>query len=148
MTAAWSTLAPMQRLLVILEGMTSSGLQSASIGVPEWPETLVAAYVTLGGQVLSNKTTGGQMQRTLSYRVVFVYATGSAEATAEITVAALIDGLLDAIYADRTLANTMESVEFDASEADRPLYALITGQEFREWPVQIRGTQRKTYATH
>jgi hypothetical protein len=148
MTVAWSTLAPMQHLLSLLNGLTVSGLQSATIGVPEWPSTQVAAYLTIGGQTFVEKTAGGQIQRTMDYRVVFVYATGSAEDTAETTVAALIDALLDAIYADRTLGSTIERVDVDATEASQPQYALITGQEFREWPLRVTGTQRKTYPVH
>lgn len=142
-TAPWSTAGPLSQLVTIVTGLT--GVQQVYTGIPESVEKRLCAFVTLGGQDIANKTTGGLMQRMQSYRVVFVYAVEEAEAGAELAVAAVIDLLLDALFADRTLNGTLEQMEVDATEADRPEYARVAGVDYRQYPITIRGVQRKTY---
>jgi len=146
MPAAWSTVGPLNALVTLLGTLSGSGLQTVYTGVPESFSHQVSAYVTAGAQEISNKTTGGLMQREQSYRVVFAYAVDKAEATAETTVCALIDAFVNAVFADRTLGGTLEALVVDASGADDPVYIRVSGEEIRSYVVVIRGTQRKTFS--
>jgi hypothetical protein len=143
MPAPWSTPGPFTALATLVAGLI--GVQWSQVGVPESVPAQVGAYLTLGGQQVDNKATGGLMQRRLSYRVVFCYALDGAETTAETTIAALIDAFIAAIFADRTLGGTLESLDVDASEADQPRYVGVAGAEFREYPLRITGVQRSTF---
>lgn len=144
MPVAWSTAAPLNRLLTILQGL--SGLQSAQIGVPESFDRRVTAYVTVAAQDIDNKSTGGQMQRIQAYRVAFCFALDGAEASAEAAIADLLDAFMDAIFTDRTLGSTLERVEVNATEADDPVYVRVSGEEIRQYVLYVRGSQRKTYS--
>lgn len=145
MPAPWSTVAPLNALVTLLGTLTGSGLQKVYTGVPESFSNQVCAYVTAGAQRIDNKATGGLMQRLQAYRVVLTYAVDGAEATAETTLCAVVDAFTDALFADRTLGGTLESMEFDAEEAGEPLYVRVSGEEIRMFPFTIRGAQRKTY---
>ena len=143
MTAPWSTSGPLNRLVTLVTALT--GIQHVYIGVPEKPANQVCAYITIGGQTVIEKTTGGQAQRTVGYRVVFVYALDGNESAAELIVADAIDAFMSALLADRTVGGTLERIMIDATEADRPQYALMSGEEFRQYPITIRGDQRNVY---
>lgn len=145
MTAAWDTHAPLAQLVTILTGLTSVGLGTVYMGVPAQPDKRVCAYVTIGGQEYIEKATGGLAQRTIAYRVVFTYAVSDDEQAAENALGPIIDAFVNAILADRTLGGTLERLEIDATEADRPQYALMTGDEFRQYPMTIRGDQRQVF---
>jgi hypothetical protein len=143
MPVPFSTSAPLNRLVTLVSGL-ASGL-AVSIGVPESFSNQVSAYITIGGQTGINKATGGLIQRTLAYRVVFGYAVDGAESTAETTLATLVDAFMSAVYADQTLGGTLERVEVDASEADQPRYQLWSGSENREYPIRVSGAQRAVF---
>lgn len=143
MTAPWSTSGPLTQLVTILGGL--SGLQSVHTGVPESFSHQVSAYVTAGAQLVDNKASGGLMQRMLAYRVALCYAVDGAEATAETTLCGLIDAFTDALFTDRTLGGTLESMEFDATDAADPIYVKVSGEEIRMYVMTIKGVQRKTF---
>jgi hypothetical protein len=145
MPAPWSTAGPLSALATLLGTLTTAGLQEVFVGVPESFGRQVSSYVTLGEQVIINKTTGGGMQRRMAYRVVIGYMVDGAEATAEATVAAILDAFLDAIFDDRTLGGTLEQIEVDASEAAQPRYVGVAGSIAREYPIRITGVQRKAF---
>lgn len=144
MAAPWSTPAPLARLVTILTAL--SGVQKVQVGVPETFDRQVTAYVTVAAQDVDNKASGGLMQRVLAYRVVLCYALDDHEETAEATLAAALDGLVDALFADRTLAGTLDRLEVNALDADEPVYVRVSGQEIRQYVLYVRGTQQKTYA--
>lgn len=146
MPAPWSTLAPMQALKTLVDGL--AGVQWSQHGVPDKVSAQVGAYLTLGGQEIDNKTTGGHMQRMQAYRVTFCYALDGSEETAETTLAAVIDAFISAVLSDRTLSGTLEQLAIDASGADQPRYADIVGSENREYPIRIVGAQRATFPVH
>lgn len=145
MTAPWSTVGPLNALVTLLGTLSVSGLQDVKIGVPESFSKQVSAYVTAGAQRIDNKTTGGLMQREQAYRLVLCYAVDGAEETAETTLCALVDALTDALFADRTLGGTLERMEFDAEDAGEPIYIKASGEEIRQFPITIKGVQRKTF---
>lgn len=146
MPAPWSTLGPLTNLKTLVEGL--DGVQWTQFGVPNDPPAQVGAFLTLGGQQIDNKATGGLMQRLQTYRVTFCYALDGAEETAETTLAGVIDAFIAAVLADRTLGGTLEALAIDASEADTPRYADIVGAETREYPIRIVGQQRNTFPVH
>lgn len=143
MPAPWSTPGPFAALETLVSGL--DGVQWTQVGVPESVPAQIGAYLTVGGQRPGNKTTGGLMQRDMSYRIVFCYAIDGAEQTAETTIAGLIDAFIAAIFADRTLGGTLESLSVDASEADQPRYVDIVGANYREYPIRVTGQQRQVF---
>jgi hypothetical protein len=143
-----STLAPLNRLVAVLQGL--SGLQQVYVGVPESIGPQVAAYVALAGQSVSNETID-LAQREARYFVAFAYAVAGAEATAETTIAGLIDAFQTALFAERDSGMNagagplVDSVGWDFSLGDRPDYQPIAGQEFRVWPCLVTVTQHAAY---
>jgi len=139
---AFSAKSPLQRLKTILSGLT--GVQAAYEGVPESLPYAVSAYVTLGGQDPKD-IAGGLRSRWANYRVTFAYRVGGAELTAEEALADILDLFEAALYADRTLAGTVESLEADWSGADEPRYVPVVGVEYREFPVMVKVKQQRNY---
>lgn len=139
---AFNTKSPLGALVTLVTGLV--GVQAVYKGVPESISHRVSAYVTLGGQRPYDKA-AGLRGREMSYRISFVYRVAGAEATAEDAVADLIDALEAALYADRTLGGTVESLEASFSAADEPRYVPVAGQEFREYPVLVAVKQTRNY---
>lgn len=146
MPAAWDSKAPLDYIVGLLDSI--SEIQTVHVGVPLSLTSQVSAYVTMGGHTLKVRLTGGQAQRVIVYRAVIGYAVEGAEDTAEDTLCAAVDAFENLILADLTMGHTLESVEFDASEADTPRYVAVAGSDYREWPIRIAGIQRTNYNTH
>ncbi len=134
--------AVLTQLKTVVSGL--AGLQAVYVGVPQSLGERVSAYITLGGQRPSDKA-GGLRQRPMNYRIVFAYRVGGDVESAELAVAALVDALEAALYADRSLGGTVESLEADFSAADEPRYVAVAGMEFREYPVVVTVKQSRTY---
>lgn len=130
------------KLKTIVSGLT--GVQAVYVGVPLSLSHKVCAYITLGGQRPFDKA-GGLRQREQRYRITFAYRVAGAEATAEGTIADLLDALEAALYVDRTLGGTVQSLEADFSAADDPQYADFAAQEFRRYPVVVTVKQSRNY---
>lgn len=143
MTAAWDTEAPLLQLQTI--GNAIPDLTAVFLGVPKTLPATVCAFISLGGQKTYEKAVNGLLQRDLNYRFTVGYRTDGAPADAEATVARVVDVLVSALYADRTVGNTLERMSVDATAADQPRYTQIGGQEFRQFPVLVMGVQRKTF---
>jgi hypothetical protein len=145
---ALNTAAPLARLVAVLEALP--GLQTVYVGVPESIGPQVAAYVALAGQSLSNET-NDLAQREARYFVAFAYAVAGAEATAETTIAGLVDAFQAALLAERDSGMNggggpvVDSLGWDFSLGDRPDYQPIAGQEFRVWPCLVTVTQHASY---
>ena len=139
---AFNCKAPLQALKTLVEGL--AGMQDVLEGVPQSLAYRVSAYITVGGQQPKDSA-GGLRSRWASYRVTFAYRVGGAETTAEEAIADLLDALEAALYADRTLSGTVESLEADWSAADEPRYVPVAGSEFREYPVMVRVKQSRNY---
>jgi hypothetical protein len=142
---SFNTLAPAQRLLAILGGL--SGLHGAQIGAPEKVDSRVTAYISMGSQQPTRKAQG-LVQRQGRYFVMFAYRVDGNEGAAETTLMGLVDAFLMALYADLTLAGTCKSIEIDIGLADEPYYRLTNGQEYREYPVVIAATQQANYTVN
>jgi hypothetical protein len=125
---------------------TLAGVQRTYEGVPESLSHAQAAYVALGGQDLTEKTTG-QFQRQARYLVVFTSRVKGNEQSAERWIAGVIDTLIAVWKADRTLGGTCTSSRLDLTPADTPLYAAFAGQEHRLWPLMVIADQRDTFPT-
>ena len=139
---AFNTKGVLTQLETIVSGL--AGVQATYIGVPQSLGNAVCAYITLGGQRPFDKA-GGLRQREMQYRVVFAYRVAGDVATAEETIADLLDALETALYADRTLGGTVESLEADFSAASEPRYVATAGMEFREYPVAVIVKQSRNY---
>jgi len=139
---SFDTKGPLQALKTLVEGL--AGIQAASEGVPQSLSYRVSAYITIGGQQPKD-TAGGLRSRWANYRITFAYRVGGAEDTAEEAIADLLDALETALYQDRTLGGTVESLEADWSAADDPRYAPVAGSEFREYPVMVSVKQSRNY---
>lgn len=139
---AFDSKAPLNRLITVLTSLP--GIQAVYKGVPESIGNKVCAYVTLGGQRSFDKSSGLR-QREMRYRITLAYRVAGAEADAEDKVAELLDALESALYADRTLNGTVESLEADFSMADEPRYAPVAGVEYREYPIVVTVKQSRTY---
>lgn len=139
---AFNTKTVLAKLETIVRGL--SGVQATYIGVPQSIGERVCAYITLGGQRPFDKA-AGLRQREMQYRVVFSYRVGGDAQSAEESIADLLDALEAALYTDRALGGTVESLEADFSMASDPRYVATAGMEFREYPVVITVKQSRTY---
>ena len=129
-------------LVTVLEGL--SGMGDVQIGAPESMSTRVSAYVTLGSQQGTRKTTG-TTQRETRFFVMLAYRVDGAESTAETTLMSLADAFMVAIDADKTLGGVVVDAVANSQAADEPDYQLRAGKEFREYPIMVIVTQRGTY---
>lgn len=139
---AFDSAAVAGALVDVLEGL--SGMGAVQIGAPESVGTRVSAYVTMGGQEVLRKATG-VIQRQGRFYCMLVYRVDGAEATAETTLMGLVDAFLQALFADLTLAGTVQALEVTSAAADEPEYQLRAGKEYREYPVIVTVVQRDSY---
>lgn len=139
---AFDTKAPLAALVALVNSLAS--MQLAGKGVPESPSRQVTASVTVGGQRPFDKA-AGLRAREQHYLIIFRYRLDGDEGAAEDAIADLIDQLEAALYADRKLGGTVESLEADFSAADDPRYVPVAGQEFREYPIVVTVRQQRTY---
>ncbi|RJQ04819.1 MAG: hypothetical protein C4551_10090 [Bacillota bacterium] len=139
---AYDPKAVLDQLETLVSGLAS--MQDVQIGVPGSLSNQVSAYVTLGGLNPKDKAAG---LRSLwqNFLITFGYRTDGNVSTAERTLADLLKELEQALFDDRTLAGTVESLEADFSGADDPQYVPIAGQEFRRYPVLVRVKQSRNY---
>lgn len=124
------------------------GMQAAILGVPLTVPARVFAYVTLGRQVVADKTTGGFLQKEGRIRVTFGYRVSGDVATAEADMAAAIDAFHASFYTARrtNLGGTVASLkELDDSAAAAAEYEIVRAEEFRRYPVDIVFTQQANY---
>lgn len=142
---SFNNTAVLNRLQTILTGL--SGMGAAQIGAPEAVGPRVMSYVTMGSQSTTRKATG-VIQRETRFFVMFAYRVDAAEATAETTLAGLVDAFLVALHADLTLAGTVEALETNSLAADEPEYQLRAGKEYREYPVVLTTVQRDSYTVN
>ncbi len=116
-------------------------------GVPESVETDVSAYIVLAGSPPVVNDTTSVVRRELSFRISFLYRVSGEEADVERSLMLAVDDFIMRFYDDRTLGDTWEGhIELDLSEADTPDYRAMAGQEFRQYPVIVRGVQRANTA--
>lgn len=121
-----------------------SGIQAVYVGVPESVGSQVVAYVTVGGQDAPLRATGGFLRQRIRFVVTFAYHVAGAEATAEQTIAALIDALKRSVWDDPTLGGAVLSAEVDLAIADQPEYMDWAEQEFRRYPLVVSVEQAET----
>lgn len=138
----FDTKAPLGALVTLVGGL--AGVQRVVRGVPESLSHAVCAYVTLGGQRPYDKASRLRA-RDMTYRITLAYRVRGDEGSAEDAIADLLDALEDALYADRTLGGTVESLEANFSAADDPRYVPVAGQEYREYPVLVTVKQQRNY---
>ena len=130
------------QLKTVLEGL--SGMGVVQIGAPASIGPQVGAYVTMGSQEWTRKTTGTTRRQTRFF-CLFAYRLDGAETTAETTLMSLVDAFLAALAADLTLSGNVVGLEADSTAADEPEYQLRGGKEYREYPVIVTTTQQGTY---
>ena len=138
----FNTAAPLAQLVTILDGIAA--IQQVYTGAPESIGPRLSAYVTAGSQVIADKVTR-VLQREARYFIGLAYAVEGNEGTAETALAAALDALITAVYADRTLAGTVYDARLDFALADTPEYQVFAGMETRVFPVVVITTQRQNY---
>ncbi len=139
---AFNSGAVAAQLKTVLEGL--SGMAVVQIGAPESVGPRISAYVTMGGQNVSRKTTG-TTQRQTRFFCMMLYRVDGAETTAETTLMSLADAFMAALYADLTLSGTCTDLEASSNLADEPEYTVRAGKEYREYPIVVIVTQQGTY---
>jgi hypothetical protein len=139
---AFDSAQVLQAIKALAESIPAVG--SVSIGQPENLPRRVTAWVELGPQPVVDRTTGGLMQRDGEYLLVIAYRVKGAEANAELDLAATLDELTRAFYADRTLGGVGTNGSLDFGLAGTGDYQPIVGQEWRIYPVLVRISQRDT----
>jgi hypothetical protein len=112
-------------------------------GVPESFEAGVVGYITVAGQVITQKAGPKILQRKARYMIVFAYRVDDASADAEDTMGQAMDALLVKIYADLTLGGTALNAEVDMTLVDAPEYRAYAGQDYRVYPVVVVATQQQ-----
>jgi hypothetical protein len=140
----FDTVAPLQRLTELLA--TVSGIRVVYTGVPKAVDADVAAYVTAGAQELTDKASGGLLQRTASYDVTLVYAVEGDSQQAELAVAAALDAFVLLLYAERAQPDsplrTLSGIDLTRSTSAE--YLSIVGQEYRRYPIVVDVLQQQT----
>lgn len=126
---------------------TVTGIQSVSMGAPASIGNQVIAYVALGAQSVVEKATG-LLQREADYYVGLAYAVQDAPASAETTIAAVVDALIALVYADKTLGGRVTNATLDLTLVRAPLYQDVLGQEYRVYPVIVRTTQQDAFVVN
>jgi hypothetical protein len=140
----FQTKAVLTKLVAIVQAL--SGMQgTVGKGVPEALATRVSAYVTVAGQAYSLKV-AQKAQKEGRWVVVFGYRVKGAEATAEDSLADLIDAFVTAILADMTLGGLVGRVDLDFGGVGDALYSTISGSEFRLYPIGVVATQTQQYS--
>lgn len=139
---AYNTSAVLTQLQTIASGLANVG--AVQIGAPESVSPRVHIWITMGSMNEVIKA-GGLVQRTTRFLCMFAYRVDSAEATAETTLAALVDAFLQAVNADKTLNGTALSSEVSSQAADEPAYEVRAAKEYREYPLIVTVTQQDTY---
>jgi hypothetical protein len=128
-------------LLQQLQGPTGTLLQSVEIGAPSNLQDRVSAFVALGEQNVKDFTMT-IMARDSAYYVGFGYRVDPNQAQAELTLAAILDAFLTAIYSDRTLGGTVNSDTLvDLSLTKTPQYQKVAQQEYRIYACLVHVRQ-------
>lgn len=139
---SFNTPAGATALVSVLTGLT--GMGSVQIGVPESIGKQVSAYVTAGGSMPVEKTTG-TLARDQRYNCTLCYRVDDSETAAETTLMGLLDLFIAALMADRTLGNVCKNLTIDLTLADSPQYLIYAGKEYREFPVVVTLRQYDTF---
>ncbi len=142
---ALDLVSPLEEIISIVAGL--EGVHQVYAGIPKGVSKQLVAFVSLGGQAISDKASGGLVERTVRYRVMFGYGVDGIPEDAEVALATIVDRFLVAIYAARQswaqtpgTFGTIRSV--DPSPADDPAYALWPGHEYRLYPITVSVAQR------
>lgn len=139
--------APLQALKTMVAALP--GMQDTYIGIPASLDAKVVATVTLAGMPIEDRGSA-QLIRKGRYFITFGYRVDDDSTDAELTLAALVDALVAAWKADRTLkdangVDTCRSCTLDFHLADRPEYQMDTAQENRVYPIIAECTQYDTF---
>lgn len=136
--APFAAKAMLQYVAGLVAGL--SGIQQASIGVPEALDSRVSSFVTIGDLTPVSQPTQ-QARREPQVLVTFAYRVGGDESAAELLICDLVDELTAAVYADRSLGGTSQSALLDMRMNAQPTYMSVAGSEFRRYAVLITGLQ-------
>lgn len=139
---AFDTPGILSAIVDVLENLDDMG--AVQIGAPQAVGVQVSAWVSFGSHQMVRKTHGITQRETRIF-VLFCYRVDGAEATAETTLAGLVDDFLDALHTDLTLGGVVTDLRIDSAAADEPDYQLRAGREYREYPVIVTVTQRSTF---
>lgn len=128
----------LQYVLTMVQGLPS--MQASSIGVTEAVPAKVNAWVTLGDCTPSPQATQTARREPEIIVTLFVRVAGN-ETTAELLIAAVVDELTAAVYADRRLGGTSQDAIMDMRLNRDPAYMNVSVAETRRYIVIIRGLQ-------
>lgn len=122
------------------------GMMLVKEGVPDAFGPSVSAFVAMAPIDFSTIATG-LSEVEVTFYVLLGYKVSGAEAEAERKlirgVAALIPKFLDARTSD--FDGTMNDSKIDLSLAGQPEYELFAAQEYRRYPILIKGCLQQTF---
>lgn len=141
----WQTKATMNALVTFLSAIP--GIQAVQKGEPTDIPAAITGFVKVGAMPFSDRQTSGLVTRVGELLCWIGYRVSGSAATAEDTLADVVDELQRRFLDERKtgkLGNTVDSMELDTSAASAGDYAKIGGQEYRLFPFVIRFTQQHT----
>ena len=122
---------------------TIAGIQAVYVGAPKSLSNQVDAILTLGGGRSADYVPNAYF-RWLEHKIELAYMTNGNVSQAELTLAAVIDSLTGALYADQSLGSTSHEMQLDLGHSDDPEYKTTVGQEYRLWPFFVLAKQLDT----
>jgi len=129
--------------------LVTAGLQKVYQGSPESFANRVSAYVAVLPEDPTPKGSGGLMARELALFIGLGYRVQRAEATAELTLATVIDAFhrgFHTTYPNRDLGGLLDNARFESNPERRPLYQQFSTGEFRIQPIVPVGSQHETFS--
>lgn len=141
----WQTKATMNQLVTFLTAIP--GIQGVRKGEPTDIPTAVTAFIKVGTLPISDRQTSDLARRDGELLVWIGYRVSGAPATAEDTLADVIDELQRRFLLERKagrLGGTVDSMTLNTDAASAAEYARIGGQEYRLYPLTITFTQQHT----
>lgn len=142
----WQAGATLDALVTFVA--TIPGIQSVRKGEPLTLPYAVSAFISVGAHPVADFATSGRLDRSGEFWITFGYRIGDASATAEDTLADVLDEFMRRFFDERKdatpLGGTVEDMELDMSPASAAEYRPMGGQEFRLYPVIVRVRQTHT----
>lgn len=130
------------QVVTLLDAVANT--QRVSEGTPETPEYQIELTVGLGAVRVTPKATGGLIQVEAEVFVTLYYRVEGAETATETALATLVEAIIRAVMADRTLGGLAQSVAPDTGLAGQPEYADWAGSEYRRYPLVILAKQSES----
>jgi len=130
-------------LIQSVQGMTASSVKE---GVPESFGPSVAAFVAMS-PITFRDVAGGLAEIEVTFYILFGYKVSGAEAEAERKLMRGIADLMPKFLTARAndFGGTLENATINLELAGQPEYEIFAAQEYRRYPVLIKGCLQSTF---